>query len=268
VEHLLLYIDFNNDFVPDNYLEYMEELDEVERLEFNTLISSFDSLVRTKYDSGKSFEDIVDEFNNGLLNDELNEWVIFREYGFKLLTEDLTYNGESLNVYNTINFDSAFRESLKRVYGEYVALDEIPDLYLDPSNTPSVFGMHIILASKGDNFEQPTAYFDQSSSEVIYTDGSNNLNDLPTQEQLTLFKTIVINEQTNTVSDISLPDSVFDAIDYYYNSVFSSSVYANTFLIESSKDSVTNDSLFTINNTENMAKVLEFYNSLVESIID
>ena len=245
-----------------------EELDEVERLEFNTLISSFDSLVRTKYDSGKSFEDIVDEFNNGLLNDELNEWVIFREYGFKLLTENLTYNGESLNVYNTINFDSAFRESLKRVYGEYVALDEIPDLYLDPSNTPSVFGMHIILASKGDNFEQPTAYFDQSSSEVIYTDGSNNLNDLPTQEQLTLFKTIVINEQTNTVSDISLPDSVFDAIDYYYNSVFSSSVYANTFLIESSKDIVTNDSLFTINNTENMAKVLEFYNSLVESIID
>ncbi len=266
VEHLLLYVDFNNDFVPDNYLEYIEGLDETEILEFNSLISSFDSLVRTKYDSGKSLEDIVDEFNNGLLNDESNDWVIYREYGFKLLTEDLTMDEESLNVYNTTNYDSAFRESLKRIYDEYSILPEPGLSYLDPSFTNSAFGMHIILASKGDNFEQPSAYFDQSSSDVTYSEGSNNLFDLPTQEQLSLYKTIIINELTETESDISLPDSVVEAIEYYYNSVFANPVYVNTFLIEAAQDIVNGDSMFTISNVENMAKVLELYESLLESI--
>jgi hypothetical protein len=268
VEHLLLYIDFDNDFVPDNYLEYIEGLDETETLEFNDLISSFDSLVRTKFESGSSLEDIVDEFNNGLLNDESNDWVSYREYGFKLLTEDLTYTGESLSLSSTTNFDSAFRNSLIRIYDEYSSLEEIPDSYLDPSYTNSTFGMHIILATKGNNFDQPSAYFDQSNSEVVYSEGSNNLTDLPTQEQLTLFKTIIIAEQSGLETDVTLPDSVYEAIEYYYLPVFSNSVYANTFLIEAAQDIVDGDSLFMISNTENMAKVLEFYESLLESITE
>ncbi len=272
VEHLLLYIDFDNDFIPDDYPDYVEGLDESQLLEFNSLKTSFEALVRIKYDQGMTLGEIVNEYNGGLINDETYEWAIFKQYGFRLLIEDLTTYGESLDTINTAYFDSSFVSSLKRIYDEYLLLqnnsvEDIPT-YFDSLSTESVFGIHFILASKGDDFEQPTAFFDQDNSDVIYSEGSHNLGVLPTQEQLTIYKTIPVNEQTGIEDDLTLPDSVSNAIDYYYIPVFENAVFVNSFLIEAAEDIVNGDQLFTNDNLDNIQKVLRYYEMLLDIIND
>jgi len=113
------------------------------------------------------------------------------------------------------------------------------------------------------------SFLEPSSSPYQSIPRNGKPNDLPSSNCFSkVFKSIIISEQSGISSDITLPDSVYDAIEYYYLPVFSNSVYANTFLIEAAQDVVDGNSIFNISNTENMAKVLNFYESLLEAIID
>ena len=272
VEHLLLYIDFNNDFVPDDFIEYSENLNETDLIEFEGLMTSFENLVRDKYESGMSFDEMTTEYNNNLVGDISNEWAIYKQYGFILKTENLSNGLGSLNNYNTTSFDSDFRDSLKRIYDEYLVLQnnsvsDIPS-YLDTEMTETVFGLHLILSTKGDDFIQPTAYFDDTLNPLEYTIGSGNTGDLPTQEQLTLYKTIIVDNSVNGGSSILLPQSVSDAIDYYYGPLFDNAIYVNSFLVEASEDILVGNGVFTENNIVKMEKIADYYNLLLERIND
>ena len=265
-----MYIDFNNDFIPDNFIDYGNSLNETDLIEFEGLKASLEVLIRSKYDSGMTFEEIVAEYNDSLVGDLSNDFAIYKEYGFYLLAEDLSASGQSLNYLNTGNYDIDFRDALKRIYDTYVILqsDSLDDIseYLDTEVTETAFGLHFILASKGSLFEQPSAYFDASSTEIEYTIGSENLFDIPSQNQVSLYKTIVVDMSEGGYSYVTIPDSVYLAIEYYYTPLFNNGIYTNSFLIEAAEDIVLGNSVFIQDNLENLEKVLRYYEMLLDSI--
>ncbi len=151
------------------------------------------------------------------MNDIDNEWAEFKQYGFRIMTENLSVES-SLNNINSEGFDDAFEASLKRVYDAYVIEKEnsIEDIteYLDTQVTVTSFGIHLILATEGTGFEQPSAAYDPlDDPDVVYSDGSENASDVPNEAQVLLYNEIKYAAMGGPVSSELLPSTVYQAID-------------------------------------------------------
>ncbi|MCK5761391.1 MAG: hypothetical protein KAH16_00680, partial [Candidatus Izimaplasma sp.] len=177
VIHILMYVDYDNDFEPDSFDDLLADFDAAEETEFNLLKVAFENLILDKYTNDNlSTEQIVDEFQDSLIDDVDNEWAIFKQYGFKLMTEPLSLDGGSINYINSSMLDESFKESLKRIYDVYVRPEnEDLDEYVDTQLTTTDFGLHLIIATPGSNFEQPTAFFEvDAANPDAYSNGSAN----------------------------------------------------------------------------------------------
>ncbi len=224
VSHLLIYVDFDKDFAPDDFDEFKEELTVDELVEYDAIKASFDNLLFSKLNGGLTFDEVVEEYEDSLIDDIDNEWAEFKQYGFKIMTENLSVES-SLNNLNSEGFDDAFEASLKRVYDAYVIEKEnsIEDIteYLDTQVTVTSFGIHLILATEGTGFEQPSAAYDPlDDPDVVYSDGSDNASDVPNEAQILLYNEIKYAAMGGPVSSELLPSTVYQAIDTSYGAVF------------------------------------------------
>jgi len=229
VEHLLIYVDRDLDFSPDDYNDYVDELTGQDATDYNTLLVALEDLIKEKLDDEYSFDDIVDEFNDSLIGDPENDWADFKSYGFYIMTEDLTAGGTSLSNQNTDNYDEDFVDALKRIYDAYVlaveASSEDITSFDDDRLVQSNFGLHFITATEGTDFELPTAEYVDGSGD--YTEGSEGTTVIPNQAQIDLFMEIKFAALTDENTTTILPDSVNDAITIYWGEIYDA-YYSNS----------------------------------------
>lgn len=266
VSHLLIFIDFDKDFTPDDFDEYKENLSTDELIAYEAIKVSFDSLLFSKLNDGLSFDEIVDEYQDSLIGDVDNEWAEFKQYGFLIMTESLTTNS-SLNHINSEGFDDVFQTSLKRVYDAYVIEKEnsIEDIteYLDTQITETSFGIHLILATEGTDFDQPSAAYNPlDDPDIVTSDGSENTSDLPNEAQILLYNKIKFTEIGGPVSGELLPTNVYQTIDSSYGSVFAAYFSQTGLSIVTLNNMFDNNPVFASNNDVNKAALQDILDTL------
>ncbi|MFK5883607.1 MAG: hypothetical protein QM489_04625 [Candidatus Izemoplasma sp.] len=217
--HILLYVDFDNNFMPDDFSDFIEEIesDPATSLEYYTLKALFETIVNDKLNDDMSFTEIVEEYNETLVNDDESVWYELKQYGFKLLTEVLSANG-SLNYLNSGDLDEAFQVALKELYDTYTnPVNVDSDHLLASALTTTDFGVHLIDATKGEFFELPSAmYIPDGDNLISYSEGSENGTDVPNESQLALYNALLLAEDKGLASDILIPGTVLTAIESYY----------------------------------------------------
>ncbi len=222
INHILLYVDYDLDFEPDSFDDLLAEFSAAEEAEYNLLKVTFENLILDKYNGGMSTEDIVDEYQDSLIDDVDNEWAIFKQYGFNLMGEPLSLDGGSINFNNSSMLDESFRASLKRIYDVYVRPEnEDKSEYVDTQLTTSDFGLHLIIATPGTGFDQPTAFFEvDAENPDAYSVGSANTEMTPSEDQISLYNEIKFSELEGEQAGVILPNSVYQAVEAYYLNLF------------------------------------------------
>jgi len=257
VEHLLIFVDFDKDFAPDDFTEYVEGLTTEELVEYEAIKVDFDTLIFAKMDDGMTFAEITSEFKNSLMNDPLNEWGPFKQYGFKIMTENLTPENSIDNV-TSQSFDPAFAASLKRIYDAYVieeanAITPITE-YLDTQITETAFGIHLILATEGSGFEQFSAAYDPNDSTVEgeFTVGSENDSDIPNQSQIEIYNRIRYAAIGGELTTDLLPPVVYQSVNLYYKDVFEAYFSQTGFSVVTINYMLDNNAEFATDNAANL----------------
>ncbi|XFA99757.1 immunoglobulin-like domain-containing protein [Candidatus Izemoplasma sp. B36] len=238
VSHVLAYIDFDEDGSPDDFNDYMDTLTQAEIDTFIELQARLETALDVY--SG-SFSELVTEFNSATRDDET--WGEFKQNGFLILTEELnatdddgvshslTYSGE-YGVKDT--FVQEYVDALILLYQEYQLPQNLDKSEMYSGLVETQFGLHLIKATQGDDFEKPIFEFaEEDSDNPVYSDGVENANEEVTVEQLELyalykFYTMVYDltqtdvEEKYNIDVPSFPESVTLALNTYFEDLISS----------------------------------------------
>lgn len=251
VSHILLYVDFDNDFQPDDFSDYTDSLTAQELADFNVLKAQLENKLIEKIGDGLSLDAIVDDYTTALINDETSEWYDFKQAGLFILSENI---GE-ITYSNVENFDEAFGDAVVRIYDAYTrAENKDLDKYTDDQVVVSDFGIHFIQAEQGDAFEVLSAKFTSEDGELgEYSDGADNTEVLPTKAQVELWLQLKLDTQNDVLSSVNLPDSVEEAIDAYFGPIYSAYTSTSGGTIALAEYALANNLEYTDNNTQNLA---------------
>ncbi|MBU1145067.1 MAG: hypothetical protein KJ971_04335 [Firmicutes bacterium] len=246
VSHIVIYLDFNEDGTPDDFMEYIDNLTALEADEFETLRAGLEYEIDQYLDDDtNSFTTLVSDFQNASREDET--WGDFKQYGFLILTEDLNTVDDD-DVSHSLQYSGTYGikdtyvteyvDALIALYQAYQSdiNQDVTELYSNDENISieTIFGIHIILVTQGDDFDHPTAAFSETDSQnPIYSVGSENTEAIPSMEQLQLyadyfFYSTVYNltdadvESTYGITIPKIPASVNSTLEFYFGDLLSS----------------------------------------------
>ncbi len=252
--HLLIYLDLDNDFAPDDYSDFVDGLTTEEMTEYNLLKAEFENLLDERINDEIPFEEIVDEFEDGLVGDIHNPWRNVKAYGFRMKTETLP----AINHNSSSTLDDDFKADVIELYEEYLRDENAESEFLfHYSLTTSDFGVHKIRATKPVDFTKPTAVFSEVDAEnPAFSEGSENENELPSLAQFLLYTEIYHAEQTQSETELSLPSNVRAALDFYYGPIIQAQYSQSGYGLLTLEILLSNDDIeFTENNDEILAKL-------------
>ncbi|MBN2877944.1 MAG: hypothetical protein JXL85_09875 [Bacilli bacterium] len=277
VSHLLIYMDFDEDGSPDDFFEYKDELTQAELDAFNILQAGLEIAI-DEYEG--TFAELIDEFNEATREDET--WGLYKQNGFFILTENLnavdaddstithslTYSGE-YGVKDT--YVQEYVDALIALYQEYQLEQNLDKTELYSDLVMTKFGLHVIKASQGDDFEQPTCEFEEEDPlNPEYSEGSENPNGAPTLEQMQLYALYkfysmtydLTNADVEEIYNITipkLPASVTDALDFYLSDLLNGIYVIGTINVNMTErlldGEFVQNSYTTMTNTELMAMI-------------
>ncbi len=218
VEHLLIYVDFEDDFSPDDYDRFLEGLSPESREAHEALVADFVDEIMSLHDEGVRFDLIARSYLDASHDDAT--WGRFKQAGLILRHENLTRNNPMRSEDIRFYVDP-FRDRLRAIYAAYTSDYEDQEILLDPfleeeGAVSTRFGQHIILTRRPtDDFTPPSARFEADDD---YLEGWVNDDDLPTADQLTLwldyqFTTIFLGED----ADFDIPEALDDALAFYFD---------------------------------------------------
>jgi hypothetical protein len=252
VSHLIIHVDFNEDGSPDNYNDYIASLDAAQLDAFDTLKASLETeILEFLDDSENDFSDLITEFKNAA-RDTTSTWGKYKNAGLWLMTESLNIADESdktkthsLQYSGTYGVKDTYvpeyTNALIALYQEYQLEQNanLEQLYSDLVTTQ--FGVHIILANKGDDFERYSALYTGPASS--YSEGVVNPSGKPTLAQLELYaqyymysliynlEDTEIEEKYNIVVP-TFPNSVREALEFYFEDLLSGLYVVGTLNIQ------------------------------------
>ena len=214
VNHLLIYVDRNEDGTPDDYWQFVD--DETDLEAYNALITAFeDAIVDFLNESeDNTFQTLITAYNRAKRNDAL--WGQFKNYGFYLMQENLSSSG-SLTYSSAKNvYAPTFVEGMIDAYQAYRLEDNVDkDRLLYETFVETVYGRHLLEVTKGANFTPPSAKFTMtydSEQNPLYALGTANTSDRLSLSQLKVyaeyrFLEMVYGTDTDmmTAMDVSMP---------------------------------------------------------------
>ncbi|MFP4286320.1 MAG: hypothetical protein ACLFRI_01365 [Candidatus Izemoplasmataceae bacterium] len=220
-EHILIYIDQDRDLVPDDFEEFIDGLDEDGLDTYNFLKAQLENELINAVEGGLSLTQVVNEYNNALRSsnasdDDFSVWAQFKNYGFMIKTENLSADDNDLTYRTTGDYVDSFVENLQRIYNDY-SLEENSDAstYLDDRVFTTEFGLHLVNARKGTNFEKPSALFENTDGE--YDSVWENDSDMPSIEQMEAWAAREFDKlENNGETNIEIPESVDTALRLYF----------------------------------------------------
>jgi hypothetical protein len=272
VEELLFFVDYDFDFEEDTWTEIKDALDETDLNAYNVLKADLEDLIQAKIDDEYTFEDIVNEYQNGLIDDAENEWAQFKEFGFYIKTQNLS-SSASLNYNNVMDSDNEdLLPTLQRIYASFNQLidssaEDVTEYY-DDRVVETEDGIHYFYATKGTGFEKPTAIYDNTDGAKSV--GSAGTTIAPNQDQIELYIEIRMAEATDTAAldadgeALQLPASVEEAIDAYYGELFGLYFGATNYSIIGAEYILDNNATFDLNHSDS----IEFLENAIEVLYD
>lgn len=158
VNHLLLYIDRDENGSPDNYTEFQDDLEDP--VAYQELVGDFQAaiLAYLDEDSSRTFSSLISAYNRAKRSDAT--WGIFKNYGFMLMTENLS--SQSALSFKSVksSFDPLFVDGLVLAYQSYRQAENVEESqYLYDTFIDSSFGSHLLLLAKGPTFNAPSAKY-------------------------------------------------------------------------------------------------------------
>lgn len=215
-----------------------------------------------------SLSSIITEYKNGLVDDPDNEWALFKAYGFLIMTETLSVQDSqgnpiyTLNHINSVTLDDSFKSSLKRIYDDYNETQNIDlDEFVDDRLTQSDFGLHLIIATKGDKFEQPSAILSLEDASG-YSDGSDGDTILPSESQFDIYNQIKFASLESKQATVLLAGSVYDALENYYSAMFSAYFSQTGYSIVTADYMLNSSPAYDSNNAEHLAMLQDILDTL------
>ena len=215
VTHVLIHIDYDDDGSPDDYYEYKDSLTVAELADFNILQAGLEIAI-DEFDG--TFSELISAYNKATREDEI--WGVYKQNGFLILTEDLniadsedetishslTYSGE-YGVKDT--FVSEYVDALIALYQEYQLDQNLDKTELYSDLVVTEFGIHVIKATQGDDFDKLSCEFEEEdSANPEYTDGSENSNEAPNLEQMQLYALYRFYSMVYDLTDVDLEDTL------------------------------------------------------------
>ncbi len=227
VEHLLIYVDRDEDGSPDDYNDFYSEMEDT--TVYDQMLADFETAIRTYLDDEEnSMSGLIVDFNKAKREDET--WGAYKRYGFNLITEDIgqmTYS-DYVGVY-----EDAFVDECIVLYQRYLLEENEHEDYLySETLIETSYGVHLVKAAKGNAFEIPSALFTMTydkNNEPEYLEELVNLTDILTFEQLQVYadyRFADIAYGTGNLEAIyglvqpDMPDDVLDAIDEFYSALY------------------------------------------------
>ncbi len=210
-DHILVTLDLDENFDQDDLLEYLEGLSEQELAEYEALRDAlYDELMAVLNDEeGPSMSELVIEYRDALRgedpdDEDYSRWAVYKNYGFKLLYQDL---GLRTNA-NSFNYVDEFVAALKVLYDRYLEEENnTRDFLFAESMVETMFGLHLIRGRMETGVEKlvmPSARF--AGAEGV-DEGWNNANDLPTRRQLELYAQAFFNREI-LGEDLDVPEEL------------------------------------------------------------
>ena len=238
VRQLLLLVDMDQNFAPDNFDDYYDSLSPSEQANIERLVAQFENLVAEEVDGGSTLQEILTAFNNGLRGEDPEEsdyskWAQFKNQGFYLTFENLSAEN-SLNLERSRSFVRPFLDGLIDFYQRYQLPENIDeDSLLNDRVIRTQFGLHMILGEPSPNFERPTHVLTASDIDDYINFLSDVGNNFQSQEALT------------AALNAEFGEDVVRAITAFY-SPFYDRALGNTHFNALLIDEIVNDVNFTI----------------------
>lgn len=247
VNQVVIYLDRDEDGSPDDYTEFYDELDESEAYDLDGMLASFEDAVNDYLDDNNDdFDKLTETYAAASREDET--WGTFKQYGFMILNEELSmqdqddqeethslhYSGE----YGVKDrYVQGFVDALVNLYKEYTLPqnNDLEELYSPLVDTE--YGLHVIRAQQGENFDQPVASFTDEND--AYADGLENDDDMPTLDQLRVYTEYYMYDSAYDLSEadaeerygIDVPDIPADlanTLDFYFGDILKESYVLGT----------------------------------------
>ncbi len=203
VEELLLFMDDDFDFTPDNYEEMLEHLEAPERDQLESLHEALFDTIQTMIDEEEmSLEDIIAEYKTALRGEDEDDedysvWARFKNAGWRLERNDLG----TLNFRNTRNEPEAFVENLQALYQMMLDDDDLETL---ESYVITHGGVHFKLVERGEDFDRPSARDDDNDSNI------------PSIDQLQRYTRMLVSRFQNKPAGIVFEEDVEAALEMFY----------------------------------------------------
>lgn len=223
-EHLLVYIDFDGDLDPDDFLEWRDGLSTEDYDEYYALRVQLETMLIDAVNDGSTMREVANMFNRASRNEDDNDWAQFKNFGFKVRYENLSGDGTAINYLSVQNYVDEFKDNLYRIYDRYTGSEYIEDAsMLDDRIFATEFGMHLVNVRKGTNaaiFEVPSAAFEDTDNE--FDDARwENPSSVPSIDQLTAWSEREIDRLENGgQTSIPVPADVDLAIRTLYSPYF------------------------------------------------
>ncbi|MFA5036799.1 MAG: hypothetical protein WC479_06455 [Candidatus Izemoplasmatales bacterium] len=220
VTHMIIYIDRDENGSPDDYDAYLASMSADDKTNvFYPRIADFETQINAYLaeNEDNTFTTLISEYNNATRDDAT--WGRFKQYGFCLMTEDLNTEEEgddSTTITHSLEYTGdygvkdtyvpAFVEALSALYDTYHLAQNADKTELYSPLVPTVYGLHLILATKGD-------YYDQYSAICTTVDASNllyNTNGMPTDNQMAQYALYFFLKSAYDLTDESVLASLAD----------------------------------------------------------
>lgn len=162
LQHILVYIDMDNDGVPDlNEDSYTAVQIELANDLVNDLRIVLDLMTETEEITTESLQTIVDNYNSSSYDENESMWAKYKQYGLRLQTEDLGTVTQGQMV-------EAFENEARDMFEEMV--DNQLFYLVSEENISTQFGYHLIYASgyteRGDAYPEDGALVFPSRNEI------------------------------------------------------------------------------------------------------
>ena len=234
VNHLLIYIDRDENGSPDDYDKFKEGL--TDETAYDTLLANFQTaiLAYMAEDDSHTFSSLISTYNRAKRSDAI--WGEFKNFGLALMTENLSSQDPITYLSAKDTFDPKFTEGLVQGYQSF-QLDEHKDKiqYLYETFIDTSFGSHLVLLLKGPGFTRPTGEYAMeydNGDQPKYLIDFVNPNDLLSLSQLKAYARARVMElafgnDEETLEEMqvelaAIPVSVQKAIDAYFINAFDS----------------------------------------------
>ncbi len=241
VTHLLLFFDFDENGKADDYFEYVEGLSVPEAESLETLKANFETAILDYLsDANTTFTTLVTAYRAA--SRENATWGVYKQNGFNLLTQNLNTTDDndvshSLQYSGTYGVSESyvpeFVDALIQLYQDYILPQNVAKTQMYSELVNTVNGVHLILATKGDNFTQPKTNFTETNpANPDYTAGLESTENMPTMAQIEVYAEYYWLSQLYDLTDTTveakygitipkIPASMKTALEFYFGDLIS-----------------------------------------------